>query len=216
MDQVKIGLFIQQMRKDAGMTQKELAERLQISDKTVSKWETGKGVPDVESLNPLCQIFSISVNELLSGEKLPPSEYTKKAEDNILSLLEENTAARKRNVISIIMGVVLLLAGMMMFFGFTCSHLIWYLDLPSLLMPVCLCGAVVLLSGKRTAREVISLLRKIVIPVGLIDGVGAVICIMAVLDDTSTIGPNLAIAVLSVLYTLIAYVVLVVLEERRK
>ena len=62
MDQVKIGLFIQQMRKDAGMTQKELAERLQISDKTVSKWETGKGVPDMASLNPLCQIFSISVN----------------------------------------------------------------------------------------------------------------------------------------------------------
>ena len=125
MDQVKIGLFIQQMRKDAGMTQKELAERLQISDKTVSKWETGKGVPDVESLNPLCQIFSISVNELLSGEKISPGEYNIKAENNILSLLEENIAVRKRSVVSIVIGTILLLAGVMMFFGFTSSKLIW-------------------------------------------------------------------------------------------
>ena len=216
MDQVKIGLFIQQMRKDAGMTQKELAERLQISDKTVSKWETGKGVPDVASLNPLCQIFSISVNELLSGEKISPGEYNIKAENNILSLLEENIAVRKRSVVSIVIGTILLLAGVMMFFGFTSSKLIWYLDLPSLLMPGCLCSAVVLLSGKRTAGEVIRLLRKIVLPVGFIYGAGAMICIMAMLDDMSTIGPNLAIAVLTILYVMVAYVVLVVLEERRK
>ena len=77
------------------MTQKELAERLGVSDKTVSRWETGHGLPDMAYLTPLCEIFGVSVNELLSGEKLPPNEYSLKAEENIMALLQENQKNKK-------------------------------------------------------------------------------------------------------------------------
>ena len=94
MDQVKIGSFIKAVRKEKGLTQHEVAEMLFISDKTVSKWETGNGMPDVTLMLPLCNILGISVNELLSGERLNSDQYYKKAEENILTLMDE----RKRNV----------------------------------------------------------------------------------------------------------------------
>ena len=69
MDQIKIGKFIAEMRKEQNMTQRQLAEHLNISDKTVSKWECGKGMPDNSILLELCDVLQINVNELLSGEK---------------------------------------------------------------------------------------------------------------------------------------------------
>ena len=69
MDQTRIGTFIAVLRKEKGLTQKELAEQIGISDKTVSKWETGNGMPDIAYLSPLCEVLDINVNELLSGEK---------------------------------------------------------------------------------------------------------------------------------------------------
>lgn len=80
MDQTRIGTFIAVLRKEKGLTQKELAEQIGISDKTVSKWETGNGMPDIAYLSPLCEVLDINVNELLSGEKLPSEEYLGKAE----------------------------------------------------------------------------------------------------------------------------------------
>ena len=68
MDQKKIGSFVTALRKEKGLTQKELAERLFISDKTVSKWETGKGLPDITLLEPLSAALGVSVTELLAGE----------------------------------------------------------------------------------------------------------------------------------------------------
>ena len=79
MDQKKTGAFIAQMRKEKGLTQAELADLLLISDKTVSKWETGKGLPEVSLMLPLCETLGISVNELLTGAKLSPAEYQKNA-----------------------------------------------------------------------------------------------------------------------------------------
>ena len=78
MAQENIGAFIQKMRRENEMTQKELADILHISDKTISKWETGKGMPDVSYMGDLCGALHISINELLSGEKLPPEEYPKR------------------------------------------------------------------------------------------------------------------------------------------
>ena len=82
MDQVKIGKFISQMRKEKGLTQKQLGEELLISDKTVSKWETGKGMPEVSLMLPLCEKLGINVNELLTGERIAEEDYKKKAEEN--------------------------------------------------------------------------------------------------------------------------------------
>lgn len=89
MDQKKTGKFIQTLRKEKNLTQKELADKLLITDKTVSKWETGKGLPEVSLMLPLCEILGISVNELLTGEKLDQTQYVNKAEENILGLVKE-------------------------------------------------------------------------------------------------------------------------------
>lgn len=92
LNQDKIGKFIAAMRKRKGITQRDLAEQLGISDKTVSKWECGKGMPDNVLMLPLCDILQISANELLSGEQIYSMQD---AENNISQLLEE-TELRKR------------------------------------------------------------------------------------------------------------------------
>ncbi|MDE7084364.1 MAG: helix-turn-helix domain-containing protein [Clostridia bacterium] len=70
MNQIETGKFIKTARKEKSLTQRELAEKLNISEKTVSKWETGNGLPEVSLMLPLCKILDITVNELLSGERL--------------------------------------------------------------------------------------------------------------------------------------------------
>lgn len=96
MDQIKIGKFIAEMRKEQNLTQIDLAEKLGISNKTVSKWECGNGMPDYSVMEELCDILQINVNELLSGERLPSKDYTKKAEENMMSLIQESSANQKR------------------------------------------------------------------------------------------------------------------------
>ena len=76
MDQIKTGKFIAERRRAKHLTQRELAEKLLVSDKTVSKWETGKGLPEVSLMMPLCEILGINVNELLSGELIDSAADT--------------------------------------------------------------------------------------------------------------------------------------------
>ncbi|MDE6274120.1 MAG: helix-turn-helix domain-containing protein [Clostridiales bacterium] len=111
MEQAKIGKFIQEMRRQQSLTQRELAEKLNISDKTVSKWETGNGLPEVSLMLPLCDLLNISVNELLSGERLDERQYHKRAEENIMSLLNEKAEAKKKIIMSVIICLITLLAG---------------------------------------------------------------------------------------------------------
>ena len=111
MDQVKIGKFISQMRKEKGLTQKQLGEELLISDKTVSKWETGKGMPEVSLMLPLCEKLGINVNELLTGERIPDEDYKKKAEENIMNIMREKEESIRKIIISIAVCAVTLLAG---------------------------------------------------------------------------------------------------------
>lgn len=89
MDQIKTGKFIASCRKDQGMTQAVLAEKLKISDRAVSKWETGKSMPDSGIMLELCELLKINVNELLSGEKIMTETYNKIAEENLLALRQE-------------------------------------------------------------------------------------------------------------------------------
>ena len=112
MDQVKIGQFIKACRKEKGLTQREVADSLSISEKTVSKWETGNGLPEVSLMLPLCELLEISVNELLSGERLDQKRYFEKAEKNIMSLMEEKAEAKKKIIIAAITAVITLLAGL--------------------------------------------------------------------------------------------------------
>ncbi len=85
MDQNKTGAFIKELRRERGWTQSEFAEELGVSEKTVSKWETGRGLPDVSLMLPVCELLGITVNELLAGERLPTGEqYRERAEERLL------------------------------------------------------------------------------------------------------------------------------------
>lgn len=100
MDERKIGSLIARERKDKNLTQAELAEKLHVSEKTVSKWENGRGLPDTGLLLNLCSIFGISVNELLSGERLSATEYREKAENNMSNLLVQRKSNRDKILFS--------------------------------------------------------------------------------------------------------------------
>ena len=96
MDQVKIGKFISECRKEKSLTQAQLAEMLGITDRAVSKWETGKSLPDSSIMLELCEILNINVNELLSGERLIMKNYNEKAEQNLLEMKKQKEEADKR------------------------------------------------------------------------------------------------------------------------
>ena len=86
MDQEKIGKFISSCRKEAGLTQAALADKLGITDRAVSKWETGKSLPDASIMIELCNLLGITVNELLTGEHITMEDYKNKAEANLLEM----------------------------------------------------------------------------------------------------------------------------------
>lgn len=98
MDQKRIGAFIAQCRKEKNLTQMQLAETLGITNQAVSKWETGRGMPDVSLLQPLCDALGISLNELFSGEHISAEEYKGKAEENISKLFKEKQIANLKPV----------------------------------------------------------------------------------------------------------------------
>ena len=89
MNQVKIGKFISMCRKEQGLTQIQLAEKLNITDRAVSKWETGKSMPDSSIMLELCDILDISVNELLNGEKISMENNNQKNEQLLLDMAKE-------------------------------------------------------------------------------------------------------------------------------
>lgn len=97
MDQRKIGTFIAELRKEQDMTQRQLAERIGVSDKTISKWECGNGLPELSSIPLLCESLHINMNELLSGERLKEENYSRKAEENMMTLMKETAEQKKKN-----------------------------------------------------------------------------------------------------------------------
>lgn len=96
MEQKKIGQFISELRKEQDMTQQQLADSLGVSNKTISKWECGNGMPDISSIVPLCQTLNISVNELISGERLTPDSYPQKAEENMIHFMKQEEYRLKK------------------------------------------------------------------------------------------------------------------------
>ena len=111
MDQITIGKFIASMRKEQSMTQRQLADVLNISDKTVSKWECGNGMPEVALMLPLCEVLRINVNELLSGERLDGADYQRKAEENMMELVREREESKKKIILAVVVCVLTILSG---------------------------------------------------------------------------------------------------------
>lgn len=96
MDQMKIGRFIAERRKRVSLTQLQLAEKLGITDRAVSKWETGKAMPDASIMLELCGVLKISVNDLLCGEVVGMEDCSKKLENNLLDMIRQKEQADKR------------------------------------------------------------------------------------------------------------------------
>lgn len=96
MDQIKIGKFIAECRKKNGLTQAQLAEKLNITDRAISKWENGKSMPDSSIMLDLCNELKISVNELLSGEVIKMDNYNEKLEQNLIDMVKQKEESDKK------------------------------------------------------------------------------------------------------------------------
>ena len=110
MEQEKVGKFIAVCRKEKQLTQADLAEKLNITNKAVSKSETGRGMPDASILLELSKILGVTVNELLSGEKLQVEEYKIKAEENIVNISKEKDKnKRKSNIVKVLLFISIIM-----------------------------------------------------------------------------------------------------------
>ena len=96
MDQIKIGKFLQTRRKECGLTQSELAEKLSVSDRAISKWENGNCLPDADHMIELCEILGITVNDLFLGEIVSDDRSTKELESSLVAITKLKQQADKR------------------------------------------------------------------------------------------------------------------------
>ena len=98
MDQLKTGKFIAALRKEKNMTQEKLGEKLGVTNKTVSRWENGNYMPDIEMLLLLSKEFDVSINEIISGERLLEENFKKAADNNLVAALENSTFTLKEKI----------------------------------------------------------------------------------------------------------------------
>ena len=110
MDQAKVGRFIAACRKKADLTQAQLAEKLDITNRAVSKWETGKAMPDSSIMLALCDVLGITVNDLLCGEVVTMENYNKELENNLLEMAKQKEEADRRLLkLEIVLGIIAVL-----------------------------------------------------------------------------------------------------------
>lgn len=117
MNQEKIGKFISELRKEKNMTQEQLAEKLRVTNKSISRWENGKTMPDLALLKPLSNELGITVNELLSGERIEKEEYQTKSEENILNAIDYSNKKINKiiGIVTLIFGILILITSFAIF-----------------------------------------------------------------------------------------------------
>lgn len=241
MEQEKIGQFIAELRKEKGLTQKKLAEQLNITDKAVSKWECGYSLPDNSVMLNLCDILGISVNELLSGERLSSTDYNKRAEENIMTLIQENNKSQKKSrqqLISSVIAVLLLVVYFIWFVNRSTENGLkvgYFVDLISLNVDIILPLIMLILAKQlkpflnvfkynihkcdnpdeaQKARSAASFAIKAVMLSGGICSVIYFVNWMRCLDNALYWGPNLAKIILGLFYSFIISGILLILKER--
>lgn len=213
----KIGKFIAETRNQAGMTQKELADIIGVSDKTISKWETGKSMPDISYLDALCTSLAINMNELVSGQRLTEADYSTKAEENIMTLMKENKKIRKHTVIKNIIGIILAILTLFLMLASTpfawTDLLVFYLDFPTLLLLALLNGASILLSGKKTFSDILDVLLKTSIPNGALIASISFVTVLVQLSEPAQLGLHISVCALAVVYSVIEYLIVFYLKQ---
>lgn len=172
-DLKKTGQFIQTRRKERELTQRQLADLLGISDKTISKWETGKGMPDLTLIPQICRILEMNVNELLSGEAISSNEYPEKAEANMISLMKKIKHRRTRNILYVTISAVLIFFSIysLMWTEFAPDewHLLnWFYEPISLIVECLLLWAFWLFSSGMEEKERFKLAHKYILSIGVV------------------------------------------------
>lgn len=240
-DQQRTGRFIAECRKEKGLTQRQLAEELHISDKTVSKWECGNGMPDSSIMERLCAALSINLNELLSGERLTAVSYNGKAEENIMELMKK-TETTKLERIGGIAGTVtgLFLCVLFLLSAAGLTNVVHFIDMPSVLLVLGVLLAALgiagqygnffaafsfafgkkrntgaeLLAERRKAAYAMRLSGRLSILAGLFGMVNGIVLVMSYLSEPAQLGPNLAVAVLTLFYGVLFALVFAAVEGR--
>ena len=150
MDQVKVGRFIAECRKNKNMTQAELAEKLNITDRAISKWETGKGMPDSSIMLELCNELDITVNELLSGEEIEMNNYNKIAEENLLEFKKIDETKNKMLLqLEVIIGILVSIA----FLGVVLLTNI-FVENQTYISSICICSFIIFFIGISFALKI--------------------------------------------------------------
>ena len=139
MDQIKIGKFISDKRKEKDMTQSELAEKLNITDRAISKWENGVCMPDVGTIPELCEILNITINDLFSGEVVNMKNNEKKLEENLMEMARQKEEADKR--LLNLEWVIGILACVVLFGGLLAAS---YVEMETYLRVIIIAGSVII------------------------------------------------------------------------
>lgn len=236
LNQEKTGKFMAEMRRQQNLTQKQLAEQVGVSDKTVSKWETGRSLPDNAIIMDVCLLLNISVNELLSGEKFSEEHYMGKAEENMLELVKETEYHKQKEkwtmfgtAVSFFMLVVVCILVVLSTAGV--KALSWYIDLPSIIIPLGITffvlyaseslwdffqGFSIVYGKKEYSKERIeqawNAMKTVLVTIpiaGAFSFLVSVVAIIGFLSQPELLGPHLAVAILSLFYCCIVEILLI-------
>ncbi len=236
LNQEKTGRFMAEMRRQQNLTQRQLAEQVGVSDKTVSKWETGRSMPDNAILLDVCLILNISVNELLSGEKFTEENYVDKSEETMMELVRE-TEYHKRKGNWTIFGTIFSFLMLVLACCFVIlstagvKSLSWFIDMPSIIIPLGITFFVLFASesiwdfgqafvivygtenhNEKQLKEAWCAMKTVLctIPIaGIFSFLVSIVAIIGHLQNPALLGPHMAVAILSVFYCSIIEILLI-------
>ena len=218
MDINKISTFIATARTEAGLTQKELADKIGVSDKTISKWETGKSLPDISYYETLCNALNIKVNELLSGEHLNEDVYLEKAETNFVEIIRENSISKKKVFARLLATLslftfTLIIIAVLSRYNFI-DLLIQFADLPTFIILCFMNLAAILISGRRTMSDILILLRYISIPFGVLLTLISLATIPAGITEAENLMLIIPVCLIPTEYGIIEYIIASILSKK--
>lgn len=243
MNQIKIGEFLKELRKEKGLTQEQFAEQFNVSRWSVSRWETGYSLPDNSVMLKLCDIFGISVNELLSGERLSSMDYNKKAEENIMTLIQEKHDSKKKDKRQFVLGtaVIALLAVYFVWFINRATvnrlQIKYFMDFIALNVDLVILVLMLIFAGRfhdflnlfkfniqksentkkvENVKEAATFAIRAILLAGGICSQIYMVNWLRCLDNAKYWGSNLNSIVLGLFYSLVISAVLLVLRERLK
>lgn len=243
-NQIKIGQFIAESRKNLNLTQKQLAEEIGVTDKTISKWETGNRLPDAALLMDLCRVLQVDVNELLKGERVKPENYDQNANDTLVDLVGEINVIKQEKrgqYIGMIFGVVSIVCAIaiVMVKSLGTDRLSDFLDIYTLLLLIGIICLILTATGcfhdfinvwkvcilrKRISEremkatvQTVSFACLVTLIVGVIISTAGIVSVIGHIGTAEILGPPMAQTVLSVLYTaLLELIYVVVLFQLKK